>query len=305
MSGLGEKLFVRFLQIVYTLIVATVMIFLRLKHGPKLLETKKRTTPPKCLEGWNSRYLKLKNVRLHYVQTGEDSKPLMLMIHGFPEFWYSWRFQLREFQDDYRCVAIDQRGYNLSDKPMGVEFYTAELLVNDVKEVIEALGYEKAVVVGHDWGALVAWKLAISYPELVDRLVILNAPHPTAFMKVISTNFKQFRNSWYLFFFQTRILPEMCCTTFDYKKLMLSLFLCTTTGTFSTANLQRLPPVKPRTLIIWGTGDTALVPECAKNSLKYCEDGEVKYVEGASHWVQQDEPKIVNRHIREFLEQRG
>ena len=125
-----------------------------------------------------------------------EGKPLMLFLHGFPEFWYSWRHQLRHFRHRFHTVAVDLRGYNDSDKPLGIANYDLDLLVGDVAELIEQLGGGKAVLVGHDWGGVVAWAVAIDRPELVQRLVIMNAPHPKAATKVMRTRSAQLLKSW-------------------------------------------------------------------------------------------------------------
>ena len=131
-------------------------------------------------------------VRIHYAAMGEG--PLIVMIHGFPDFWYTWRDQMRVLADDYRVVAIDQRGYNLSDKPEGVSSYAMRLLVSDVVAVIRSLGEEKAIVVGHDWGGMVAWQTAINVPDVVERLIILNLPHPRGLARELATNPQQRKN---------------------------------------------------------------------------------------------------------------
>src|SRR5258708_1497053 len=150
-------------------------------------------------------------VRIHYaslgpkngvVKKGDRSKaPLIVMIHGFPDFWYTWRDQMEALSDNYQVVAIDQRGYNLSDKPKGVENYDVRLLVGDVAAVIKHLGRDKAIVVGHDWGGMVAWSLAMGMPEMVDRLIILNLPHPRGIARELATNPEQQQNSQYSRYF--------------------------------------------------------------------------------------------------------
>src|SRR5271155_4262063 len=121
-------------------------------------------------------YADSNGVKIHYASLG--SGPLVIMIHGFPDYWYTWRDQMEALSDKFQCVAIDQRGYNLSDKPKGVENYDMRLLVGDVVAVIKSLGQQKAIIVGHDWGGMVAWQLALNVPQVVDRLIILNLPHP-------------------------------------------------------------------------------------------------------------------------------
>ena len=136
--------------------------------------------------GYTEGYADSNGVRIHYVEAGEG--PLVVMIHGFPDFWYGWRDQMEALKDGYRVVAIDQRGYNLSDAPAGVENYDMQLLVGDVAAVIRHLGAEKAIIVGHDWGGVVAWNLAFHVPQMVDKLVILNLPHPNGMAQAARNN---------------------------------------------------------------------------------------------------------------------
>ena len=135
-------------------------------------------------------------VRLHYVEAGEG--PLILFLHGFPEFWYAWRRQLAAFGEDHRAVAPDMRGYNLSDKPEGLDAYRMRNLVGDVRGLASHLGHQRFVLVGHDWGGAVAWAFAIRHPELLDRLVIINAPHPLIFAQLLATDARQKATSRYM-----------------------------------------------------------------------------------------------------------
>ncbi|MDA1371810.1 MAG: alpha/beta hydrolase [Proteobacteria bacterium] len=140
-------------------------------------------------------YADSNGVKIHYATIGEG--PLVVMIHGFPDFWYSWRHQMAGLKDNYKVVAIDQRGYNLSDKPEGNENYNMQYLVSDVAAVIRHLGEEKATIVGHDWGGAVAWQFAFNVPQMVDKLIILNLPHPNGMGRELSTNQEQQQNSGY------------------------------------------------------------------------------------------------------------
>ena len=146
------------------------------------------------------RYADSDGVRIHYAVAGEG--PLVVMIHGFPDYWYSWRHQMEALNDRFRVAAVDQRGYNRSDRPKGVENYAMPLLVQDVAAVIAAEGEETASVVGHDWGGIVAWNLAMARPEFVDLLVILNMTHPNGFARELRNNPEQQANSQYAMEFQ-------------------------------------------------------------------------------------------------------
>ena len=141
-------------------------------------------------------------VPIHYVSLGREHAPLMVLIHGFPDFWYSWRAQMPALAKSHHVVAIDQRGYNLSGQPEGVENYTIAKLVGDLTAVVKHFGPGKAVIVGHDWGGMVAWTFAMTHPELTDRLIVLNLPHPRGLLRELTTNPKQQRNSQYARDFQ-------------------------------------------------------------------------------------------------------
>ena len=141
-------------------------------------------------------------VKIHYASLGEG--PLVVMIHGFPDFWYSWRHKMAALSDRFQVVAIDQRGYNLSDKPTGVESYDMRLLVTDVAAVIKQLGRDKATIVGHDWGGAVAWQFAIALPQMTENLIILNLHHPNGLLRELRTNKEQIKNSEYARNFQTK-----------------------------------------------------------------------------------------------------
>ncbi|QYO63185.1 alpha/beta fold hydrolase [Leptolyngbya sp. 7M] len=143
-------------------------------------------------------------LRLHYVTQGEG--PLMLMLHGFPEFWYSWRHQIPEFAQHYKVVALDLPGYNESDKPTDLSAYRLSELVQDVRGVIQGLGYDRCVLVGHDWGGAIAWNFAYAHPQLVERLIVLNLPHPAKFSAGLRTPQQLLRSS-YIFFFPRHRLP--------------------------------------------------------------------------------------------------
>ena len=166
-------------------------------------------------------------VRLHYVEQrpdGRDDAPLVVLLHGFPEFWWSWREQMSALSAaGYWVVAPDLRGYNLSDKPPTVEDYAIELLCEDVRLLIEQLGRERAAIVGHDWGGVIAWQFAMDYPAQTERVVVLNAPHPERMQDAFSgrPNLRQVRRSWYMFVFQLPWLPERWLATNEHERIGL------------------------------------------------------------------------------------
>jgi len=171
---------------------------------------------------WNHHEADVGEVRLHGVEAGRG--PLVLLLHGFPEFWYGWRHQIPPLAAaGYRVVAPDLRGYNRSDPPRGIRNYRMASLIGDVEGLIRVLGEDRAVVVGHDWGGVVAWETAMRFPARVEGLVVLNAPHPAAFARELRT-LDQLRRSWYAFFFQIPGLPEAILRAGDFA-LIRRIFL--------------------------------------------------------------------------------
>lgn len=272
-------------------------------------------------------------VRLHYVTQGEG--PLMLMLHGFPEFWYSWRRQIPEFAGDHKVVAIDQRGYNDSDKPTDLTAYRIRELVEDVRGVIQGLGYDRCILVGHDWGGAVAWSFAYAYPEMLDRLIVMNLPHLAKLAAGLRTP-QQLLRSWYTLFFQLPLLPELILQAFDHQLIADVLSNTAVDKTAFTAadlaayrqaaakpgaltamiNYYRANITEPElttkewgilnvpTLLIWGEADVALGKELTYGTEAYVADLTVRYIPNCSHWVQQEQPLLVNQYIREFLAKR-
>lgn len=282
-------------------------------------------------KGWKDGYLQANEVTLHYVSRGEGK--LMLMLHGFPEFWYSWRYQIAEFSDDYHVVALDLRGYNKSDKPSSLEAYQIHELVADVREVIKTLGYDTCILVAHDWGGAIAWYFADIYPQMVEKLIILNIPHPAKFRQGLLTP-QQLLKSWYIFFFQLPILPESLLQHNHYQ-LIAEMFQKTAINknAFTQDDLQAyrnaaanpgaitsmlnyyrnifqglLQPLQYQwkkllmpILLIWGEDDTALGKELTYQTDDYAQNLTIKYIANCGHWVQQEKPELVNQYMREFL----
>jgi pimeloyl-ACP methyl ester carboxylesterase len=259
-------------------------------------------------------------VKIHYASLG--SGPLVIMIHGFPDYWYSWRRQMEGLADRFQVVAIDQRGYNLSDKPAGVEHYDMRLLAGDVIAVIKHLGQQKAVVVGHDWGGMVAWQLAMNAPEVVDRLIILNLPHPRGLMRELAHNPEQQKNSAYARRFQTEGAEKTLTAEglagwvkdAEAKPKYIEAFRKSDFGAmlnYYKRNYPREPytedpsPVKKvqsSVLVIHGLKDTALLAPALNNTWDYVErDLTIATVPTAGHFVQADEPDFVTKTMRAWL----
>ncbi|CAK8679038.1 unnamed protein product [Clavelina lepadiformis] len=275
--------------------------------------------------------------RFHYVHTGSEDSPLMLCLHGFPECWYSWRGILETFGSNYHVVAFDMRGYGDSDKPNSIGKYHMHYLVNDVREIVEALGYEKAVIVAHDWGAAIAWELPLYFPEVVDKLIVMNCPNGRVFREFLASHPSQLLKSWYIFFFQLPYFAEWLIGLNDYESFEMlnkneggiqnkanrlnpdeiELYKHAVGRSIGTAinyyrainpiydgiNLRKKTKqiVQP-TLFIWGNKDMALdarmVPYCAKDVPGIT----THIIDGASHWVAQDEPEKVHKLMKTFLE---
>lgn len=270
---------------------------------------------------------------LNVACSGPEDGPLTILLHGFPEFWYGWRSQIASLADArLRVLAPDQRGYNLSDKPQGINRYNLDALADDVISLIDAESREKAILVGHDWGGIVAWWTAIRHPSRVERLAILNAPHPSflnhkKFLKRPS----QLLKSWYVLMFQLPGIPEALLGRDSGKPFAESLRKSAPPGVFSEAELleyrkawaqpgaltsminyyraaMRSELSKPEgmrvhspTLIIWGTDDAYINREYADEALSFCDQGRLVFIDGATHWVHLEEPERVNRLLREFL----
>lgn len=281
--------------------------------------------------------IETQDVQLHIVQAGPEDGPLLILLHGFPEFWYGWRHQIGRFAAaGFRVWVPDQRGYNLSGKPKGVSAYHIDKLAMDVVDLMQAAGPTKGFVVGHDWGAAVAWHLATYHPERVEKLGILNVPHPTVMAQTLRRNFHQMRRSWYMFFFQIPWLPEWVLGRKDALGASQLLLRSGKQGTFTDEDLTRYreawkqpgaltaminwyrsairsgfgtmigsarpgPQISSPTLMLWGKKDVALSYEMAQPSIDLCEQGQLLYYENATHWLQHDEAEAVNQALVDFL----
>lgn len=283
-------------------------------------------------------YVQLDSIRLHYLESGAQNSELVLLLHGFPEFSYSWRHQLPVLGTKYHVVAPDMRGYNLSDKPPRVEDYEIDALVGDVIGMIDYFGAEKAAVVGHDWGAGVAWGVAQSFPERVSKLAVMQVPPAAAWRKNMSL--RQMMRSWYMLFFQLPRIPEWAIkrnnfegidksfrdkvinkSAFDeedvkrYKEAIQKPGALAAGINYYRANFKRLKsgrkndgeavprPVPMPTLFIFGEKDFAIIPETVRGVKDYVAGpySEVR-LPNCGHWVQNEAVEEVNRALLEFLD---
>jgi epoxide hydrolase 4 len=278
-------------------------------------------------------YADLSEVRLHYVEAGEG--PPVVLLHGFPDFWYGWRFQIAALAGaGFRVIAPDMRGYNLSSRPAAVSSYSPARLAGDVRDLVAERGASRAFVTGHDWGAAVAWLTAIRHPEVVERLAILNVPHPRRMLEGLRRPSRQLLRSWYMFFFQLPWLPERLIAADDWRAFR-RVFSDARAGAFTPADLDRyreawsqpgaltamlnyyraslrrppapagggsLPPVQAPTLVIWGERDRHLGAELAEPRREDVPhlDRVIRFP-AASHWVQHDEPDRVSGLLIDFF----
>jgi len=281
-------------------------------------------------ETWQHRDIITNGIRMHYVTQG--SGPLIVLLHGFPEFWYSWRYQIPFLAGHgYTVVVPDLRGYNDTDKPR--TGYDVATLTRDIAGLVRGLGQEKAIIAGHDWGGVLAWVFAAHYPHMTERLIVMNAPHPEAMRREIRT-LEQLRKIWYVFFFQIPWLPEYVLLRNHANEVgrMLrgaavqkSAFPREITARFQQAmskpgamtaalnyyrHLSRpwssyaragKTRISAPTLLIWGVQDIALGIELTNGLEQWVDNIEIERIPDSGHWVQQEQPEKVNQLILDFL----
>jgi len=260
-------------------------------------------------------------VKIHYATYGKQDGPLIVMVHGFPDFWYTWRDQMQVLGDaGYRCVAMDLRGYNLSGQPSGVENYDMRLLVGDVLNVIKANGREKAIVMAHDWGGAIAWQVALNAPQMVEKLVILNLPHPNGLSRELANNPGQQKASEYARRFQeldshTKLSAAALAGWVkdpEAKKLYVEAFERSSLAgmmAFYQRNYPRPPyqqgnetrKLTMPVLLIHGLKDTALLAPALNGTWNWIDDLTLVTIPEASHFVQQDATEKVSRTVKSWL----
>jgi pimeloyl-ACP methyl ester carboxylesterase len=275
-------------------------------------------------------------LRLHYVEAGEG--PLVVLLHGFPQFWYAWKHQIPALAGaGFRVIAPDLRGYNLSEKPPGVGSYDLDRLVADVTGLIRQAGEERAHLVGHDWGGVIAWEVAARHSRFVGRLVVLNAPHLGAYRALSARRPRQLLLSWYALAFQVPWLPEALARGARFAWLRTVLRdQPVRPGAFSAEDIERHVEAVARpgalegginyyralfrrasgasrarervsapTLVLWGDQDAYLLPELAEAVRPWVTDLTVRHFPQASHWIMADEPDAVNTAMIDFLQEVG
>jgi pimeloyl-ACP methyl ester carboxylesterase len=274
----------------------------------------------------DSTYRDVNGVQLHVVTAGDPGAPLVVLLHRHPDFWYGWRDQIGPLVDaGFRVLVPDQRGCNLSDAPGGIDAYRQSELVADVRELIHSEGRESAHVIGHDFGGFVAWNVTLRRPSLVDRLGILNVPHPTVYRNTLRSSPRQLARSWYVWFYQLPTLPEWLLGRNDMANMVASLEVTSNAGTFDEATIARYKAawrhtgIRPRlhwyrgfrrsdrpprdtvsqpTLICWGADDIALRPAMAEKSVDRCETGRLRTFPDASHWVHHERADVTEALLR-------
>ena len=279
-------------------------------------------------------YIDVNNVTLHYAQAG-NGHHLIVFLHGFPEFWHEYKNQLHAFSEskEYVAVAPDMRGYNLSSKPLTVEEYKTNILVEDIRQFIEKLGHQKCTLVAHDWGGIVAWLFAIAYPKLLHQLIIINSPHPAIFQRELSINPLQQKASGYMYVFSSAkaedilshnhyealvniVLKEgLQSGIFNHDDKKAYIQAWSQPGALTGAlNYYRAAEkygyglesdnymVHVPTLVIWGEKDKAILISNLIGLEQFVPQLTIKRIPDATHWVIHEKPDLVNRYITEFLQ---
>lgn len=276
-------------------------------------------------------FIRANGLRFHVALAGPKKGPLIVLLHGFPEFWFAWRHQIEPLAAvGWRVCVPDQRGYGETDKPLGIRDYALDILSDDVVALAAALGHEQFALVGHDWGGIVAWQTATRCPQ-VSCLVVLNAPHPGSMATFALRHPTQFVKSAYVGFFQLPGLPELVLKANDFALLKRALTASSRRGTFPEEVLERyveawshdraltgmlnwyraLPSfsiaapgrITAPTQVIWGDRDSALDAGLAEEAFAFCDQGEVVHVPGATHWVHHEEAALVNAALLRFTRQ--
>ncbi|MCY7797047.1 alpha/beta hydrolase [Bacillus spizizenii] len=283
------------------------------------------------MDGVKCHFVKTNGITLHVADAGPENGQLIVLLHGFPEFWYGWKNQIKPLADaGYRVIAPDQRGYNLSDKPDGIDSYRIDTLRDDIIGLISQFTDEKAIVIGHDWGGAVAWHLASTRPEYLEKLIAINIPHPYIMKTVTPIYPPQWLKSSYIAFFQLPDIPEASLKENDYETLdkaiglsdrpelftsedvskykeawkqpgaltaMLNWYRALRKGSLSEKTTYETAPYR----MIWGMEDRFLSRKLAKETERHCTNGHLIFVDEASHWINHEKPAIVNHLILEYL----
>lgn len=284
-----------------------------------------------------SQFIATNNINLHVMTDGPENGTPVILLHGFPEFHYGWRKQIPALVEaGFRVIVPDQRGYNLSDKPKGISAYDVDILAKDIVGLFDHFGIQKAKLVGHDWGAVVAWTVAVNHPERLEKLAILNVPHPDVMTDFVLNNSAQRKKSWYVYFFQIPLFVEWMLSKNDFENLTRMLTHSGRKSTFSEADVMEYKKawsqkgtltamlnwyraamrrglrsafskksaarrVHVPTMMLWGKHDVALSAEMAQPSIDLCDEGDLTFFDKSTHWVQHDAAEEVNQKLIEFM----
>jgi pimeloyl-ACP methyl ester carboxylesterase len=281
--------------------------------------------------GWRDTRKTVNGVTLHVVEAGRAEDPLVILLHGFPEYWWGWRHQITPLAEaGYHVVVPDMRGYNESDAPHEVADYTLDVLAADVVALADAFAAERFHLVGHDWGAVIGWWVAARYPARLKRVVVMDGPHPDVWAKQATRHPTQALRSTYVALFQLPWLPEVTLGSFDFAGLREMMQGTAKPGAFEPGALDhyaqawahpgsltamlnyyralRVRPkpdeparIAPPTLVLWASDDSALEKHVADAGLALCNDGQLELIKGASHWLHLEQPKRVTDRIIEWL----
>lgn len=284
------------------------------------------------LDSYIYQNIETNGIKLHVVAAGHPANKPIILLHGFPEFYYGWHKQIDYLVDNgFYVIVPDQRGYNLSDKPKGVKNYHIDLLAKDIIGLMQVFGYQQINIAAHDWGGVVAWWIATHYPETIEKLMVLNAPHPNNLNDLREFSPSQLLKSWYILYFQLPSIPEWgigrsnnsfrefmvgnrpkSFTEEDfeiYEKAWSQPHAITSTINWYRAAFRYLFPSRlPKdesihmpVRIVWGAQDKFLGKPLAERAMRLCSNAELFFIPSASHWIAHDEPDIVNQNIVEFF----
>ncbi|MCR0984599.1 alpha/beta fold hydrolase [Roseomonas populi] len=281
--------------------------------------------------GWREATRRVNGVDLHIVEAGDPGRPVLILLHGFPEFWWAWRKQITPLTEaGYHVVVPDMRGYNTSGKPEGVSAYHIDTLAADVVALGDAYGAERFDLVGHDWGAVISWWVAAQHPDRLRRVVVMDGPHPDVWARQALKHPTQALRSTYVAFFQLPWVPEATLGGFDFAGLKALMRGSARAETFEPGALERYAEtwsrpgaltamlnyyralrerrgggdpaqIAPPVLILWASDDSALERHVAEAGLALCDDGELTIIDGTSHWLHLEQPDRINAEIIGFL----
>lgn len=311
-----------------TAAAATLLAARRIANAPPDPDVAARAEAAAYAGPWTHGYKTVNGVKLHYAEMGNPGDPLAILLHGFPQCWYAWHNVMPHLSERFHVVAPDMRGYNWSDKPPGVSSYTPDKLAADVAALIESFGHRRAHIVGHDWGGAVAWRFGMTHSDYVDKLVVINAPHPAAFERELLHG-DQLLRSYYIFLFQLPLLPEALMrltlraslrssaptpATFPdnaldvYQNAISQPHALTSMINYYRATVRHFLSLRKQVrtitspaLLIWGMKDFALSPSLTEGLEEWVSDLRIERIEDCGHWVPEEKPGLVVESLLEFL----